>query len=207
MQFPSFKYELEQLAKGFSFVAGCDEVGVGPLAGPVVSAACIIDPAHVGNYRSKNKWYYRVRDSKTVNEQEREELVGEIKSHCLSFGIGQASPVEIDDINIHNASLLSMKRAVINMLIKFNESQEHVDNRGANVSEIFLFVDGKFTIKNLHVDKVGEHVDKSGGLVDNFSGLNKFKISQKAVVDADALILSVSAASIIAKVYRDGLLK
>lgn len=194
MQFPSYKNELQQLAQGFHFVAGCDEVGVAPVAGPVVASACILDPNAIGSYRSKNKWYYRVRDSKTVNEKEREALVDEIKAHCLSFGIGESSPEEIDAINIHHASLLAMNRAVVNMLIKFHERYEHVNKSDANLSQIFLFLDGRFVIKELHVDK-------EQGLV------NKFKVTQRAVVDGDAKILSISAASIIAKVYRDNILK
>jgi len=176
MQFPTFKNELECFAKGHTLVAGCDEVGVAPLAGPVVAAAVIIDPNSIKGYRSKSKWYYRVRDSKTTYENERPQLAEEIKSHCLAYGIGEVDPSEIDLINIHNASMLAMKNATVNMLQKLSDLKQQ---------KIFLFVDGKFTIKDLDLRN----------------------LLQKAVVDGDALVLSISAASIIAKVHRDEILK
>ena len=84
-------------------VAGIDEVGRGALAGPVVAAAVIL-PQHTiidGVY-----------DSKKLKKQERENILGEICAATIDFGIGYASPAEIDDLNILNASLLSMNRAL-----------------------------------------------------------------------------------------------
>lgn len=176
MKFPTFKNELECLANGHTLAAGCDEVGVAPVAGPVVAAAVVIDPQTVRGYRSKSKWFYRVRDSKTTYEDERPELAEEIKAHCLAYGIGEVAPAEIDQINIHNASLLAMKNAVAAMLRSLENIEQH---------RIFLFLDGRFVIKDLGFEN----------------------ITQKAVVDGDALILSISAASIIAKVHRDSLLR
>lgn len=182
MKFPNFKNELSLLAQGYTYVSGCDEVGVAPLAGPVVAAACVIDPRSIGKLRSKNKWYYRVRDSKTTYEDERPNLAAEIKSHCVAFGIGEVAPETIDRINIHNASLLAMKIAVINMI----EEIPSIDQ-----PKIFLFLDGRFIIKDLEL---------AGSL--GFS-----KITQKAVIDGDVSVFSISSASIIAKVHRDNLLK
>ena len=84
MQFPDYKYELECFEKGYSLVLGCDEVGVGPVAGPVVAAACVLDKNSIGKNRSKHKWYYRVRDSKTTNHEERKILVKKIFEHTFS---------------------------------------------------------------------------------------------------------------------------
>ncbi len=182
MQFPDFKRELKYIEEGYHVVAGCDEVGVGPVAGPVVAAACIIDPACIGAYRSKNKWYHRVRDSKTVNEAEREALVSEIISHCVTFGIGEVSAQEIDRINIHNAKLFAMKQAIEQMFAKVGDFSKETQERRA-----ILLIDGVFTIKNL---------DTPG-----------FDVSQQALVGGDGLALSISAASIIAKVHRDKILK
>lgn len=148
-------------------VAGCDEVGIAPLAGPVVAASVILDARSIGKQRSKSKWWYRVRDSKTTDEEERDELVNFIKDHCLDFSVGVVSHETIDEINIHQAAMLAMERSVTG-LKKLPE---------------FLFLDGIHKIKNLD------------------------QVSQQAVVGGDEKILSISAASIIAKVARDKILK
>ena len=83
-------------------VAGCDEVGRGPLAGDVVAAAVIL-----GDYIPEG-----LADSKKLSEKKRERLFPEIQSHAVAFAIGRASVDEIDKLNILNASLLAMKRAV-----------------------------------------------------------------------------------------------
>lgn len=166
MKFPTYKHETQKIGEGFGLVAGCDEVGIAPLAGPVVAATVILDPGSVGRQRSKSKWWYRVRDSKTTTEEERSELVDFIKDHCLDFSVGAVSHETIDEINIHQAAMLAMERSV-NGLKKLPE---------------FLFLDGIHKIKNLVVP-------------------------QQPVIDGDEKILSVSAASIVAKVARDNILK
>ena len=83
--------------------AGVDEVGRGPLAGPVVAAAVILDP---------EKPIVGLADSKKLTEKKRNRLAEEIKAHALSWALGRAETHEIDDINILHASLLAMKRAV-----------------------------------------------------------------------------------------------
>jgi len=84
-------------------VAGVDEVGRGPLAGPVTAAAVILDPEHpvVG-----------LRDSKKLSEKARERLAAEIKQSALAWSVAHASIAEIDDLNILQASMLAMQRAV-----------------------------------------------------------------------------------------------
>lgn len=84
-------------------IAGVDEVGRGPLAGSVVAAAVILDPA----YRIDG-----LLDSKLLNEATRERLDVEIRAHALSYCIAEASVEEIDTINILHASMLAMQRAV-----------------------------------------------------------------------------------------------
>ena len=91
---------------GFYRIAGADEVGRGCLAGPVVAAAVILDPArHIPG----------LRDSKLLNAAERERLHGEITRTALAWGVASAAPAEIDAINIHHASLAAMRRAVMAM--------------------------------------------------------------------------------------------
>jgi ribonuclease HII len=83
--------------------AGCDEVGRGCLAGPVVAAAVILPP----NYH--NPW---IRDSKKLSKQIREDLIQEIKDSAIGWAIAEASAAEIDEINILQASFLAMERAI-----------------------------------------------------------------------------------------------
>lgn len=165
MRFPTYKHETQKFAEGYKLIAGCDEVGIAPLAGPVVSATVILDPSSIGRQRSKSKWWYRVRDSKTVNEKERSELVSFIKDYCLDFGVGIVSHETIDEINIHQAAMLAMQKSV--------EQLRHEPD--------YLFLDGIHKIK-------------------------RFGFAQEPIVNGDVKVLSISAASILAKVTRDKIL-
>ena len=124
---PTYTHELK-LLKDYQYIAGIDEVGRGPLAGPVVAAVVILNPAKVGRYRSKTKWWAGVRDSKTLSPRKRGTLVDFIKENSYDFGIGQATHAEIDELNIHYASLLAMRRAVENL----------------KLSPEILLIDGRF---------------------------------------------------------------
>ena len=101
-----WKFEKEVGEKGFYRIAGIDEAGRGPLAGPVVSAAVILPPG----FRVKN-----ITDSKKLSPKKRSGLYEEIYEHALSIGTGIVDAVEIDRINILNASLLSMLMSVENL--------------------------------------------------------------------------------------------
>ena len=91
---------------GFNLVAGVDEVGRGCLAGPVVAAAVVLDP---------RRYIPRICDSKTVTALERSELYEKITSAALTWGVAGADPLEIDTINIHQASLRAMQRAILKL--------------------------------------------------------------------------------------------
>ena len=106
---PSFEFENEKRALGYKFICGCDEAGRGPLCGPVVAAAVILPEGEV---------IEGLNDSKKLTEKKRERLYDEIISRALAYGIAEASPAEIDEINILNASMLAMKRAIEAMEIK-----------------------------------------------------------------------------------------
>jgi ribonuclease HII len=92
---------------GFNYVAGVDEVGRGCLAGPVVAAAVVLDP---------DRYIPRVCDSKTVTALERERLYDRITRNALAWGVAACDPLEIDDINIHQASLRAMNKAVMSLV-------------------------------------------------------------------------------------------
>lgn len=92
-------------------IAGVDEVGRGPLAGPVVTAAVILREPVSG-----------LMDSKKLTPKKRERLVEDIKSQAVSFAYGRAEVHEIDELNIHNATLLAMKRAIEGLSIVPDEA-------------------------------------------------------------------------------------
>ena len=121
-------WEFEHNAKthGYKIVAGVDEAGRGPLAGPVVSAAVILP---------QNFECVGINDSKKLSEKQRNYFFTIIRKQAIAVSTGIASHDEIDQINILQASLLSMKRAV-----------ENLSNPPDFIAPDFLLIDGKFTI-------------------------------------------------------------
>jgi len=101
-----YQYDESHREKGFLRIAGIDEAGRGPLAGPVVAAAVVLKEGA----RIKG-----LRDSKKVPEKEREKLFPEIQSFALDIGIGIVGPEDIDRLNILRATRLAMQRAVENL--------------------------------------------------------------------------------------------
>jgi len=152
---PSFRRERRALNNGIFPIAGCDEAGRGPLAGPVVAAAVILDPAHIPR---------GLNDSKKLGAEVREALYEKI---CASAQVAVAfgAVARIDRDNILRASLWALARAV----------------KALPVRPRLVFVDGN--------NKIDCGCDC------------------QAVVSGDALIASIAAASIVAKVTRDRLMK
>lgn len=98
-----YQYETVYLDQGYQFIAGCDEVGRGPLAGPVVAAAVILNPRdHIEG----------LNDSKKLSEAKRNALALAIKSRALSYAVAYVTPEEIDEINIYQASRKAMLMAL-----------------------------------------------------------------------------------------------
>lgn len=96
-------FEKKCYARGLKMVAGIDEAGRGPLAGPVVAAAVILNPeVHI----------IGLNDSKQLSRAQRQTLAEKIKAHALAIGVGIVTAKEIDDINIYQASKLAMEKAV-----------------------------------------------------------------------------------------------
>lgn len=141
--------------KQYSLIAGIDEAGRGPLAGPVVAAAVILD---------KRVFIPEVNDSKKLKEAVRERLFMEILCSSLATGLGIVDNHEIDSINILNAAKLAMKKAVADL----------------SLTPTLLLVDA-VTIPDL-------------------------SIKQKAFIKGDLQSASIAAASIVAKVVRDGIM-
>jgi len=136
-------------------IAGVDEAGRGPLAGPVVCAAVILDPKNIPT---------GLNDSKKLSETKREALFSQILE-CASYGIGMAEPEEVDRINVLAATMIAMQRAVLDL----------------PVIPSAVLVDG-----NRAPD---------------------FGLPCETIIKGDAKSLSIAAASIIAKVTRDRIMK
>ncbi len=151
---PSFRRERALIKRGVWPVAGCDEAGRGPLAGPVVAAAVVLDPKRIPK---------GIDDSKRLTPERREELFEQICA-TSSFAVAFGSPARIDRDNILRASLWALTRAVAAL----PEPPRHV------------FVDGR--------DRLATPCDCD------------------AVIGGDGLVMSIAAASIIAKVTRDRLM-
>lgn len=103
------KYENEALEKGYTNICGVDEAGRGPLAGPVCAAAVILPKGHI---------IEGVNDSKKLTEKKREKLFDVIIDECVSYSIAFATVEEIEELNILNATMLAMQRAVEGLDVK-----------------------------------------------------------------------------------------
>jgi len=99
-------YEQAYFEQGYRLIVGCDEAGRGPLAGPVVAAACIL-PIEYHNEL--------IDDSKKLSEKKRKQLFEEIQLHAIAWGIGMVDAETIDRINIYQASRLAMNLAISNL--------------------------------------------------------------------------------------------
>ncbi len=159
-------------------VCGIDEVGRGPLAGPVVTACAYIPPEKLGHPVWK-----AVNDSKKLSPAKRDYLYEIIKDQCV-FGLAEASAEEIDTLNIHHATLLAMKRAYTTMLSSRPEPQAEWKYlrslgfaRDDKESGHIALIDGKFA--------------------------PALPCKTQTIIKGDATSLCIAAASIIAKVTRD----
>ena len=121
---PHFKHEHQLRKQGFSCVAGVDEAGRGPLAGPVVAAAVILDPQDLPK---------GLDDSKKLSARARETAYANILSKALAIGIGLSPASEIDRINIRQATHLAMRRAI----------------RGLSITPAHVLIDGNDLPKDL----------------------------------------------------------
>ena len=115
--------EIPTKSKSIRYVAGVDEVGIGPLAGPVLACAVILDPAQP---------IQGLADSKSISEKRRQALAEEIQQRALSVSIGRASVEEIDELNVLKASHLAMRRALAGLSLE----PDHVLVDGNKIPEM-----------------------------------------------------------------------
>ncbi len=145
-------YEFQARLAGYSFVAGIDEAGRGPLAGPVVAAAVILP---------EDITLSGVKDSKKMSERAREEAFSLIESRAIDVSLAVVSSQEIDRVNILQATRKAMKEATLSL----------------DPQPDYLLIDGIYPVD--------------------------LPIHQRCIIKGDDLCLSISAASVLAKVYRD----
>jgi ribonuclease HII len=163
MNYPNFNKEIKLHKAGFNFIAGLDEVGRGPLAGPVLAAAVLLKSG-------ANNLLKGINDSKKISEKQRNYFYDIlINNENIEWGIGIVSEKIIDKINILEATKLAMRRAV-------EQLQKKV---GGKID--YLVIDGNFKINS--------------------------DIPQKSFIKGDQKVLSISVASIIAKVSRDKIME
>jgi ribonuclease HII len=183
---PSFDEEKEFWDKGFSHVAGIDEVGRGCFAGPVVVAGVIF------SLDSQFPWLSQIHDSKLLSQKTRETLAPLIQKHCVHFSISEISVPIINDIGIGKATLLGMQQVVKNLSEKIPSScHSGLDPESQNNKRKML-------------NQV-QH-DNIAILVDAFT-IPNIAYKQKPIIKGDQKSISIAAASIIAKVYRDTMME
>jgi ribonuclease HII len=154
---PNFEYENNLISK-YPVIAGIDEAGRGPIAGPVVAAALIFH---------EQFFLPKLNDSKQLSEKQREELFELLTNDSrVAFGVGIVSEAKIDEINILNATYLAMERAVERL----------------SVTPQMLLIDGNRFVSSRYAE-------------------------YKTIVKGDAKCASIAAASIVAKVTRDRIMK
>lgn len=190
----TFDSEKKLLEEGYDFVIGIDEAGRGPLAGPVVACACTLRNYQLSMINNQlifndEKWDL-VRDSKTLSEKQREKIFDFI---CENFyiGVGICDHKTIDRMNILEASFLAMKKAITNLLEANNFK--------------FQMINGKSS-SNVKMSN-NKKMRKGIIMVDGNKIIPNLSMEQRAIVGGDKIVKSISAASIIAKVTRDRIIR
>jgi ribonuclease HII len=181
MFYPNFSFENELWKKGHKFVGGVDEVGRGCLAGPVV-AGCV-----VFKKGSSTPNLVRIDDSKKLRPGQRVLADKWIKTHAITYGLGSASVSEINQKGMSKATKTAFRRAIYSANARLGK---RID---------FLLIDAFYIPYVNGVRSINKKLKKAGKY-DNRS-------RQLAIINGDERSISISAASIIAKVYRDKLMQ
>lgn len=152
----NYEYEEKLYQDGIEFIGGVDEVGRGPLVGPVVAACCVLPKGFILD---------GLTDSKKLSEKRRDEYNEYIKEHALAYAIASVSPEVIDEVNIYEATKIAMKDAI-------KQVQEQLN------------------LQHVLIDAMPLELD----------------IPSTSIIKGDLKSISIAAASVLAKVYRDSLM-
>lgn len=190
---PKITEERKLWKQGYRFVACVDEVGRGPLAGPVVAAAvCLTSKLSRTKENLFRLSFPRLRDSKKLSPKRREEIYNKVRKHlfeserpAIQWGIGIISEKVIDRINIYHATKLAMRKAVFELEKKLKTANFPKNSHNTNLC---------YSKEMYYVDFL---------ILDGNMRLEDISIPQKAIVKGDEKVFSCALASIIAKVTRD----
>lgn len=178
METSNFILEKDFALQGYTHIIGTDEVGRGPLCGPVVAAAAMCKDPNFVISKEQQKQFDLIRDSKKLSEKQREEIFTFINEHFF-VAIGLCDHETIDRINILEASFLAMKKAIQQLKKNLANGVWDMDQ---DDTRCIVLVDGNKEIPNLSIE-------------------------QYAVIGGDKISKSISAASIVAKVTRDHMMQ
>jgi ribonuclease HII len=194
------RIEDELHAEGFARIVGVDEAGRAPFAGPVVAAAVVLP--HGCRIRDLD-------DSKKLDEPTRERLFDEVRERALEWSIGVASPAAIDALNIYRASVEAMRLALDGLEGGAPRADVHPAQDGADEQPEA----GDDAVDDERIARSGTGADPAPGsngstivLVDG-RRIRNFAYLHRALVDGDARCRSIAAASVVAKVARDRLMR
>lgn len=159
MKIATFEKERILQKNGYDIIAGIDEVGRGPLAGPVMTAACVIKDVNDFDSDCEDEDWRLVRDSKLLSEKQRLKVFEFIHGKFF-IGVGESSPETIDRINILQATFLAMKKAVTALENEIDKTSVYVD-----AERMMILIDGNqlipnFTREQMYVAK-GDQIVKS----------------------------------------------
>lgn len=172
--------------RGLRHVAGIDEVGRGCFAGPVVAGCVVFSPQLLQGEPLKNS--VKIDDSKKLTERQRERAGEWIKSNALSWGVGEVSAASINRLGLAKATNKAFRAAVIDANKMLKERIE------------YLLIDAFYIPYTRELPMRRKAARKNNSLRDG-------KARQRAIVNGDEKAISIAAASIIAKVYRDSLMR
>jgi len=188
---PNFYYEKKILKKGYKIIAGLDEAGRGSLAGPLVCAAVVFKGSFSEILKQASRDGIKINDSKKLTEAERERSYSWIRKNAFSFGVGVSSVSEINRYGISKATFSGFRRAI----------REVEKRAGRRVN--FILIDAFYVPYIAGIKMPRKMVRKANRKTKKV----KIEGGQLAIVHGDEKSFSIAAASIIAKVYRDRLMK
>jgi ribonuclease HII len=190
VKLPDFRFERRVAKRGYKFIAGVDEVGKGCFAGPIVTG-CVIFPPSLGLPASRHPFIIPegifINDSKKMRPRQREKAAAWIKENAASWGIGEVSAQKINSVGMGKAAKIAFRQCISEARRRLGKPIDYL------LSDAFFVSYVPGLPARRRKDRKGKFYKKANG-------------RQLAIVNGDEKSVSIAAASIIAKVYRDNLM-